>query len=140
MPDINIGQISEALNNKADRDLSNISSTSSFRRLIEVYSNGTNWYKVFAEYNPTTGDLIGKWCEQGGQANSSSSSVTFLKAFANTNYYITAHTITGDLGATWHSIIGTKATTGFGIASGQYNSNPQSLQYNASWEAKGYIA
>ena len=45
MPDINIGQISEALNNKADRDLSNISSTSNFRRLIEVYSNGTNCIK-----------------------------------------------------------------------------------------------
>ena len=134
-------QFQAALTSKADSDLSNVLSTSGFRKLSEVYINGTSWYKVFDEYDPTTGNLVGKWCEQGGQASVGSSSVTFLKEFVDTNYYVTAHTITNDLYSTYHSVIGTKSTTGFTIASGQYNFAPGVLTYgDASWEAKGYIS
>ena len=73
----------------ANPSLSNVTGTSGFRRLVEVYHSGTSWYKVFAEYNPTTGAFIGNWCEQGGRfesADESETQVDFLKEFADTNY------------------------------------------------------
>lgn len=136
---VDINQIATDLNGKADTDLSNASPVSSFatllnnagiRTVVETYHSGTEWYRIWSD----------GWCEQGGQAAANTSSVTFLKEFTDTNYYVTAHTITNDLFATYHSIIGTKSTTGFTIASGQYASDPGTLQYAASWEAKGYIS
>ena len=138
MPDINIGQISEALNNKADRDLSNISSTSNFRRLIEVYSNGTNWYKVFAEYNPTTGDLIGKWCEQGGKYYNNNTAISFLKPFTNTNYsIITQCTDSYPNDGIYQTCWTDKTTTGF-IGWITYG-NSLGSGVETDWHAFGYV-
>lgn len=120
-----IDAIATDVNGKMDRD--GLNATASV--CVESYQNGTSWYRVYSD----------GWCEQGGVANAGTSSVTFLKPFTNTNYYVTAHTVTNDLGVTYHSIIGNKYTTSFEIASGQYGSNPRSLQYNASWQACGYI-
>lgn len=88
-----------ALNGKADVDLSNVSTTSGFRRLVEVYNNGTSWYKVFNEYDPTTGTLIGKWGEQGGMLSLTYKTraytditITLLKEMVDTNYSISLTT------------------------------------------------
>ena len=59
MPDINIGQLSEAINNKMDRDLNNRSDDSGLRKLVESYVNGAYWYKVFDEIQ--TDGSIKKW-------------------------------------------------------------------------------
>ena len=45
--------------------------------IVETYSNGTNWYRVYSD----------SWCEQGGEtSNVSNGTVEFMKPFANTNY------------------------------------------------------
>ena len=48
--------------------------------VIETYSNGTSWYRVYSD----------GWCEQGGYKGSTSvnSTVNLLKNYINTNYSI----------------------------------------------------
>lgn len=56
MEDINIGQLSEAINDKADRDLNNITRP----YITEQYDDGNgNGYRVWSN----------KWCEQYGIAD-----------------------------------------------------------------------
>lgn len=53
-------------------------------RVVETYKNGSSWYRIWSD----------GWCEQGGAVDSgvgavnSGTSVTYLKAFADTNYAI----------------------------------------------------
>ena len=50
-------------------------------RIVETYSNGTSWYRVYSD----------GWCEQGGKITSNDTSdtqVIFLKEFADTNYSV----------------------------------------------------
>ena len=76
----------------ANPTLTNVSHTSGYRPLIEVYHNGTEWYKVFAEYDPSTGNFVGNWCEQGGHFSTTGTAayhtVTLHKPYSNTNYNI----------------------------------------------------
>lgn len=77
MADINIGQITEALNNKLDRDGMNAGNPASV--VIETYSNETSWYRVYSD----------GWCEQGGTVEATSNiwvTITLLKPYINTNY------------------------------------------------------
>ena len=62
--DIDVGALSEAINDKMDRDLNNRSDNSGLRKLVESYVNGTDWYKVFDEIQ--SDGTVKKWCEQGG--------------------------------------------------------------------------
>ena len=78
MTDINIGYIAEALNNKADRDLENITANVSF--VIETWRDGANWYRLYND----------GWCEQGGLLSASSKEIVFHKEFADTNYNLVA--------------------------------------------------
>lgn len=91
-----VGAISESLNTKVDTNMNNAGGTRGFRKLIEIYNNGTSWYKVYAEYNPSTGAFVGNWCEQGGKTSAIEGNqvITFLKSFANTNYYTTVTCLT----------------------------------------------
>ena len=87
--EVDIDEIATDLNGKADVDLTNVSGTSGFRKLIEVYNNGTSWCKVYAEYNPSTGAFIGNWCEQGGRtvySTTGTETVALLKEMRDTNY------------------------------------------------------
>ena len=87
--EVDIDEIATDLNGKADVDLTNVSGTSGFRKLIEVYNNGVSWYKVYAEYNPSTGAFIGNWCEQGGRtvySTTGTETVALLKEMRDTNY------------------------------------------------------
>ena len=87
-----IDEIATDLNGKADIDLNNVAHTSGFRKLIETYwDGGNNWYKVYEEYNPSNGNYIGKWCEQGGRVLTGSGSpytVNLLKPMSDANYQI----------------------------------------------------
>lgn len=78
--DINFGAITEALNDKADRDLNNTNPVADY--VVERYDDEQgNWYEVWK-----SGRL-----RQGGILNSSSSanlSFVFLKPFANNKYTI----------------------------------------------------
>ena len=86
MPDIDIGQLSEAINDKMDRDLNNRANSSGFRKLIESYSNGANWYKVFEEIQSDGTTKL--WCEQGQTVTraAANTAFVFLKPFCDTNY------------------------------------------------------
>lgn len=54
MADINVGAISEALNNKADRDFNNV--LSNYDYVVQTYKSGTTWYRKYKS----------GWVEQGG--------------------------------------------------------------------------
>lgn len=76
--DINIGAISEALNDKADRDLVN----SIPPYLKTTYVNGTSGYNIWSN----------GYCEQWGGLNAQSSwtkvTIDLIKTFKDTNYNI----------------------------------------------------
>lgn len=138
------GLNSELFNGKADSDLSNVSNTSGFRRLIEVYKgNDGSWYKVYAEYDPSTGDFVGNWCEQGGECQPASSNsykeVTLLKPFADTNYNVNATAINdtsynyADKFCSFRALTTTTVTI-----SERYISGNSVLAIR--WQAKGYIS
>ena len=129
-----------SLPSQANVDLSNLSATGEnhFVQLqsgvaqadvdyvVESYQNGTSWYRVYKS----------GWCEQGGELNASSSTtITFLKPFADTNYYI-AKTYIGTYTGTWlgdyerfYDKTSTSIKTYVGAGTDVY-----------VWEAKGYIA
>ena len=74
--DINFGAITEALNDKADRDLNNTNPVADY--VVERYDDEQgNWYEVWK-----SGRL-----RQGGTKDVSGT-VVFLKPFADTNYTI----------------------------------------------------
>ncbi len=71
----------QATSSKVDVDLSNITKQTIFAKLFTTYSNGTTWYRVWPD----------GWIEQGGVAAAGGTvTVTFPKAFKNTNYTVVA--------------------------------------------------
>lgn len=128
-------QFQQALTGKADVDLSNVSGTSGFRKLTEVYNNGSSWYKVFDEYDPTTGTFIGKWCEQGGTKDFTSyyTTVNLLKTYKDTNYTLLMISW-GWTGTPGEYIVGgTKSTNQFEMRS----TTPYSME--GAWRTEGYL-
>ena len=62
---------------------------------VTTYRNGTSWYReYFSNANKTTR----VWLEQGGQTGSDVGSVTLVKAFKNTSYFITACSVVRRIG------------------------------------------
>ena len=61
------------LTTKADTDLSNVTKP----YVTETYVNSASWYRVWSD----------GWCEQGGQKGAFVTTISFLKSFADTNYY-----------------------------------------------------
>lgn len=87
MADINLGQLTEAINDKADRDLNNL--TIGIDYVID-YKKPTEsdptWYRVYKS----------GWCEQGGYYSSSDQNyktynVSLLKKMANGLYFVSVH-------------------------------------------------
>lgn len=99
----------------------------SYDYVVESYNNGTSWYRVYKS----------GWVEQGGRTakNISSTTVTFLKEMANTNYFVSAtihHDTTGGTGGFDKGTgANTFTTTSMGI------DMPASGNYSTSWEVKG---
>ena len=98
-------------------------------RIVETYSNGTSWYRVYSD----------GWCEQGGELSNSginTQQITFLKAFIDTNYYFNRcneSTVTGTATSFASEGYTDKQTTG--IKTYCHSSITKCI-----WEAKGYIA
>lgn len=134
------GLNAELFNNKADISLNNVSLTSGLRKLIEIYKGSDGyWYKVFAEYNPSNGNFVGKWCEQGGVLSGTAGwyTVTYLKPFVNNNYFFsgTAEDMDQNLTLQVLGVYG-KATTGIKLV----NTTGGSAYVNPIyWKAEGYI-
>lgn len=112
--------------------------TSEVYPIIETYSNGTAWYKVYAP------DSTGyKWCEQGGWLERTATgilSVALLKNYVNTNYSIQATNRAVDSytsASTYYTpYVLSQTTSGFSLSS---NASISNIGYFI-WEAKGYIA
>lgn len=85
MTDINVGQFSEALNDKMDRDLQNVDSTHGGDAVVAYQkptsANGWKWYRKYAS----------GWVEQGGVVTThddTTVTVNLPVTMANTNYYV----------------------------------------------------
>lgn len=87
MSDIDFGQLSEALNDKSDRDLRNVDTTAKADAVIDFQlptaENGYTWYRKYKS----------GWVEQGGYYYKGSSvagnnTITLPIEMANTNYTV----------------------------------------------------
>lgn len=88
MADINIGAISEALNDKSDRDLRNVDNTAGADAVIDYQeptsANNYTWYRKYKS----------GWVEQGGRVQSTSvdyqeQTITFPVEMADIGYMVT---------------------------------------------------
>ena len=119
---IDVDNIITELNGKVDK-----SSLEEVHCVIETYTNGSFWYRLYDD----------GWCEQGGKIiGSNETDVTFLQEFKDTNYSLNIQQIS--LGSTSASYFGAMkayalTTEGFHYKSGQ-SENP-----DVSWTACGYI-
>ena len=138
MSDINIGALSEAINDKMDRDLNNRSDDSGLRKLVESYVNGTDWYKIFDEIQ--SDGTVKQWCEQGGRVSAQSSwkTVSLLKPYKDTNYQVMA-TANGNVNgtSTWTTVVDSQVYTNDSI---QIKGTNASSEWLISWKAEGYIS
>lgn len=124
---IDVGQITDALNGKVD--LPTGGTQTSVGLLVESYSNGASWYRVYSD----------GWCEQGGVieslAGGSSSSVVFLKEYKDTTYYFnTLPTAVYSASPQANDVLSVKSTTGITFTSGTIGTN------NFAWYTCGYLA
>lgn len=114
-----------ALTGKADVDLTNCTKP----HIVETYSNGTSWYRVYSD----------GWCEQGGVLAKTRTdtvvTVTFLKPFIDANYCIFKNLGSSNDGnpkdpqMSFYDLTATTAKT------------IQSYVYvNTRWKAEGYIS
>lgn len=141
MADINVGAISEALNNKADRDLNNTDvqsrldnkANTNLNNIPSAYdyvvesqlptsSNGYTWYRKYKS----------GWVEQGGICPSLGYTVTFPVVMADVNYTAlgTARGTTGNYAIRVQDI----TTTGIKLNSSSSN------QHEIWWQVSGMAA
>ena len=118
--EVDIDEIATDLNGKVDK-----SSLVEAKVVIETYSSGSSWYRIYSD----------GWCEQGGEAqiNSDGQTVTLLKNFIDTNYYIGANGLQAQRYVSCH----TKTTSNFKVYAGDDNTFNSSL---ICWTASGYIS
>lgn len=86
MPDINVGQLAEAINDKTDRDMQNVDNTAGADAIVDYQEpNAGNNYTWYRKYKSG-------WVEQGGEMKNANSSGTALITInmpiemANTHY------------------------------------------------------
>lgn len=96
---------------------------------VEVYQNGSSWYRVYSD----------GWCEQGGAATLGTFSYTFLKPYQRAPQ-VFFQSVTDNSSASTNAgawmINAMPTATGFTISS----SFVSTYQIGGYWEAKGYIA
>lgn len=135
MSDINIGQITEALNDKADRDMMNVDTLSGADAVVEYQeptsANDYTWYRKYAS----------GWVEQGGQTASEKQSTTHAIVFpvemADANYFVC---ITQTVAGNGYIIRATgRTTTGFNMVPDYFTAgaNPSGVKL---WQVSGLSA
>lgn len=82
MPDINIGAITEALNDKSDRDLRNVDTTAKADAVIDYQeptsANNYTWYRKYKS----------GWVVQGGPQSTINTTINLPVEMANTDYVV----------------------------------------------------
>ena len=133
MADIDIGKISEALNNKVDLPSPTVPQDAVdyvVEKQDPTSTNGYTWYRKYKS----------GWVEQGGNISYNSSSVTFPIEFADTGYYFNANLDNCGTGTTLHAISSSYTTVGCVLKEGQYGTAQRALTANAKWFACGMAA
>lgn len=105
--------------------------------VVETYVNGSSWYRVYDD----------GWCEQGGEttiqaqrANTGlSTTVTFLKSYKDTNYYVAPITYITDGGSTagLRNNHTDRNTTFMSIST--WSTTTITSSYKVAWYTCGYI-
>ena len=133
MADINVGAISEALNNKADRDFNNI--PSNYDYVVESHTNEFSWYRKYKS----------GWVEQGGRTDTLGSNavaqIVLPIEMKTTSYSVLIGTAANDAENTAGRIgvIGkTLTTTGFSISNQGWTNSYNGMK--TFWQVKGYAA
>lgn len=118
MSDINIGAITEALNDKTDRDMQNVDITTGADAVIEYQEptseNSYTWYRKYKS----------GWIEQGGKLNPSITSVSLPVKMSDSNYncFITyTQTTSSDAARLNKFTTATQSTTNFTVTSSTLN-------------------
>lgn len=128
-----IESVSTALNNKADKDLSNVSCN--IRYVVATWRSGANWYRKWSD----------GWIEQGGIKTISSKSaavqITLNQAMANTNYIplFSIDNSTGSSASTGQVGVYSKTTTSFYVRTILSDGSAVS-SLNRSWYVAGWGA
>ena len=125
--EVDINEVYEDLNLKANADLSNVPNSKGI--LVESYRNGDSWYRIYSD----------GWCEQGGTITTHGSSTqfnqTFLKNFANIpNVQITLETTYMQSYYAAHMGVNSVTVSGFNYYSGMIGLS------KTFWQACGYIS
>lgn len=109
MSDIDFGQISEALNDKADRDMMNVDTAGGADAVVEYQeptsANNYTWYRKYAS----------GWVEQGGETSieASTQTVNLPIEMSNTSYAVLITMQYDSTNALYSRNIGTRTTTSF---------------------------
>ena len=109
--------------------------------MLKSYSNGTSWYKIYAEIDIQTG-LICQWCEQGGQSTTTNGSVsiTFIKPFKTV---VGGSSAILNSGASFTSVMAL-TTTGCTLQAGRWATSGALVGTGTSvplaWVIYGYLA
>lgn len=130
MTDINIGAITEALNDKTDRDMRNVDNTAGADAVIEYQMpTAENYYTWYRKYKSG-------WVEQGGvvsKPNSTQVQVTIPVVMSDTNYRVlVTDEFTGNMGTV--PSVGNKTTSGFYV----YQNNGSAVY--CAWYVVGMAA
>jgi hypothetical protein len=135
MAEINVGQISEALNNKADLDLNN---TNPFADYVVEWkaptSSDPSWYRLYRS----------GWIEQGGRTTSnygsSGTQVQLLKSMNNTDYHLQVTQYTDRRDGMGSTVIpaGYIVDSSTIYVAGRYVSVAEDAKL--CWEVKGFAA
>ena len=146
----NIGQLLEAINNKADLDGSNLDNTSFetfINSLVDAKLGNIDYVvesKLPTEEDPTWYRVYKSgWVEQGGVTeplvNNTSNVINLIKSYSNTNFSVISQPILGsvsnDGGTCPSSFVMNNSNDSFTIYSGSYSNQAGNLTYR--WEAKG---
>ena len=125
---LDAGEVMEALSSKVDT-----SSLSEIYPVVETYSNGASWYRVYSD----------GWCEQGGfcNGNAALTQISLLKNYKDTNYIVTisfnnninSYASGNDFGGAYLQAYN-KTTSSFYSYCQAANS-----QWGTVWRACGYI-
>lgn len=130
--DINVGQLSEAINNKLDIGCMNANhtttpvglNTNNMPVVITTCVNGTSGYRIWAD----------GYCEQWGKATINNTTITVAlgKTFKDTNYNVT---VSGGIGSSYYCPqCKNTSVDSFEL----YNFNT-AIAFNY-WKASGYLA
>lgn len=99
--------------------------------IVEKYQNGTEWYRVYSD----------GWCEQGGRGElneASTTTITLLKTFNNTNYSVSAVSITASTAQDAEAGLQCTPISASQITLTAHYLNPNNQ--TACWTACGYIS